>query len=144
MSLTSLTLAPRYRLDDELPWLEGIDPARHYWIAVNGDGAAVAPVPGLVVSSVEQLRVKILEFRNLQRGESMAVERIAGGITIHCITRNCYAIATTYQQAPVWHLFDRETLESLLMTAHPDWTCSEKDLELGRRLLAASLQATAA
>jgi hypothetical protein len=31
------TLSPRYRLDDELPWLEGIDPSRHYWIRVNGE-----------------------------------------------------------------------------------------------------------
>ena len=29
------TLSPRYRLDNELPWLEGIDLSRYYWIRVN-------------------------------------------------------------------------------------------------------------
>lgn len=133
-------LAPRYRLDDEMPWLEGIDPSRHYWIRVNGEEESIATIPGLNVSSHEAFREAILEWRSLQPGREMTFERAAGELTIHCISENCFAIASSINGAAVWHLFDRETLESFLMTAHPDWKCAPKDVELGRKMLARSLQ----
>jgi hypothetical protein len=64
---------------------------------------------------------------------------------IRCISPNCYALESRINDAPVWHLFDQETLDSLLMTAHPDWQCAPSDVELGRNLLLRSFsQATAA
>jgi hypothetical protein len=133
-------LSPRYRLDDESPWLEGIDPSRHYWLAVNGDRNLTVAIPGLMVSSKNQLRQTIGKFRSLQPGEQMTLTRIASACTIHCVSPNCYAIEADINGATVWHLFDQETLDSLLMTAHPDWQCAPSDLELGRKLLLRSLQ----
>ena len=133
-------LAPRYRLDDESPWLKGIDPSRHYWIEVNGDSRLTAILPGLSVSSPAEFKSAILRWRSLQPGEDMTIERAAGSCTIYCISENCYAIEDQNAPVKVWHLFDQETVESLLMTAHPDWKCSPKDVELGRELLARSLQ----
>ncbi|MBP0001354.1 MAG: hypothetical protein J7641_20585 [Cyanobacteria bacterium SID2] len=128
-------LAPRYRLDDENPWLRGIDPARRYWLWVNGDDTVCTTVPGLSVSSFGEFKQAILRFRDLQSGDRMELRRVVGGCTIHCISSNCYAISDSIDRAPVWHLFDRETLESLLMTAHPDWQCAPSDIELGRDLM---------
>ncbi|MBE9051077.1 hypothetical protein IQ243_11740 [Nostocales cyanobacterium LEGE 11386] len=133
-------LSPRYRLDDESPWLEGIDPSRHYWIAVNGDRNITVAVPGLVVDSMSELKQAIRQFRSLQPGEQMTLNRIARACIIHCVSSNCYAVADQINDAPVWHLFDQETLDSLLMTAHPEWQCAPSDIELGRRLLLRSLQ----
>lgn len=133
-------LSPRYHLDDDLPWLEGIDPSRHYWINVNGDSKLTIAIPGLTVSSLSEFKQAIRQFRSLQPGEQMRLERAVNAGQIHCISSNCYAIETQGEQATVWHLFDRETLESLLMTAHPDWICAERDIELGRKLLARSFQ----
>lgn len=133
-------LSPRYHLDDELPWLEGIDPSRHYWINVNGDSKLAIAIPGLTVSSLSEFKQAIRRFRSLQPGEQMTLERVVNACHIHCVSHNCYAIATEIEQAMVWHLFDKETLESLLMTAHPDWICADRDIELGRRLLARSFQ----
>jgi hypothetical protein len=136
-------LSPRYRLDDELPWLEGIDPSRHYWIAVNGDKNLTIAIPGLTVSSLSELKQTLREFRSLQPGEQMTLARVASACTIHCVSLNCYAIETQINNAPIWHLFDQETLESLLRTAHPDWQCATKDIELGRKLLMRSFQQAA-
>lgn len=136
-------LSPRYRLDDESPWLEGIDPARHYWIAVNGDAGITVAIPGLVVSSLKEWKQAIRQFRSLQPGEQMELARIAGSCTIHCISSNCYALEAEVAGVPVLHLFDQETLDSLLMTSHPDWQCAPKDIELGRELLARSWQQVA-
>lgn len=136
-------LAPRYRLDDEMPWLEGIDPSRHYWIALNSSDV-IAPVPGLLAASMEEFRQAILGFRALQPGEQLLLTRTLGGSMIHCISRNCYALETELNGALVWHLFDQETLESLLMTSHPDWQAAPKDIELGRQLLMRSLQQSVA
>jgi len=133
--LPPFPLAPRYRLDDELPWLEGIDPSRHYWLKVNGDTSMTTAIPGLATSEFADFRAAILAFRALQPGQAMQIQRVASECTIHCISNNCYAIAATINAADVWHLFDKETLESLLMTSHPDWQCAPKDIELGRRLL---------
>jgi hypothetical protein len=137
-------LSPRYRLDDESPWLEGIDPSRHYWIAVNGDAQRQVTIPGLTVSSLKEWKQNIRRFRSLQAGEQMELVRIASSCTIYCISDNCYAIEGEVANAKVWHLFDKETLDSLLMTAHPDWQCAPKDIDLGRQLLARSLQQVAA
>nr|WP_155750210.1 hypothetical protein [Scytonema sp. UIC 10036] len=137
-------LSPRYRLDDELPWLEGIDPSRHYWIAVNGDKSLTVAIPGLTVSSINELKQFLREFRALQPEERMVLTRLASACTIYCISSNCYAIEGEINGAVVWHLFDQETLESLLRTAHPDWQCASKDIELGRNLLMRSFQQTAA
>jgi len=141
MSMTQLfTLSPRYRLDDELPWLEGIDPSRHYWINVNGDSAVTVAIPGLTVASLSEFKQAVRQMRSLQPGEQMTLVRAANICKIHCISSNCYAIAAEINQAPVWHLFDQETLESLLRTAHPDWQCASRDIDLGRKLLARSFQ----
>lgn len=137
------TLSPRYRLDDESPWLEGIDPARHYWIAVNGNASVTVTIPGLVVSSLKEWKQSIRQFRSLQPSEQMKLVRIVRSCTIHCISSNCYAIEAEVGGAPVWHLFDQETLESLLMTSHPDWQCAPKDVDLGRQLLTRSWQQVA-
>lgn len=141
MALT-FCLSPRYRLDDELPWLEGIDPSRHYWIAVNGDDNLTLALPGLTVSSLSEFKQAMRQFRSLQPGEQMTLSRIASAGTIYCVSPNCYALEAQVNDAPVWHLFDQETLDSLLMTAHPDWQCAPKDIDLGRKLLLRSLQQT--
>lgn len=137
-------LSPRYRLDDESPWLEGIDPSRHYWIAVNGDKKATVAIPGLLVSSITEFKQVIRQFRSLQPGEMMSLVRISSVSIIHCISPNCYGLESKINDAAVWHLFDQETLDSLLMTAHPDWQCSQSDIELGRKLLFRSLAQAAA
>lgn len=133
-------LCPRYRLDDESLWLLGIDPARHYWISINGETALTASIPGLTVSSVAEWKQIMRQFRGLQPGEQIELVRVSQSVNIVCISENCFAIATEHNSAPVWHLFDQETLESLLRTAHPDWQCSEKDINLGRRMLMRSLE----
>ncbi|CAN1210099.1 Histidine kinase [Tumidithrix helvetica PCC 7403] len=136
----TFTLAPRYRLDDESVWLEGIDPSRHYWIAINGEAKMTVAIAGFAAESFEHFRNTIFSFRALQVGEKLMIDRAASNCVIHCVGQNCYAIADAVNGSPVWHLFDLETLESLLMTAHPNWLCSDKDLELGRRMLAMSWQ----
>ncbi|MEA5616240.1 hypothetical protein VB711_00080 [Cronbergia sp. UHCC 0137] len=135
-------LSPRYRLDDQSPWLEGIDPSRHYWLCVNGDKKMTLALPGLIVSSLDEFKQVIRKFRSLQPGETMTLARIASRCLIRCVSPNCYAIEAQVNHAPVLHLFDRETLESLLMTAHPDWQCAPSDVELGRKFLLRSLQET--
>ena len=136
----SFCLSPRYRLDDELPWLEGIDPSRHYWIKINGSSKLTVAIPGLLVSSMDEMKQAMKRFRSLQPGEQMTLERVASNCTIHCIATNCYAIETEVLDAPVWHLFDQETLDGLLTSAHPDWQCAPSDIDLGRKLLLRSLQ----
>jgi hypothetical protein len=66
--------------------------------------------------------------------------RISSRAMIRCIAPNYYALEARINDAPVWHLFDKQTLDSLLMTAQPDWQCSPSDIELGRKLLLRSLQ----
>ncbi len=136
-------LSPRYRLDDESPWLEGIDPARHYWIAVNGDASFKVGIPGLVVSSLDEWKQAIQQFRSLEPGDRMDLVRIASSCTIHCLSSNCYAIEAEIAGAPIWHLFDQESVESLFRTSHPDWRCTPKDVDLGRQVLTRSWQAVA-
>lgn len=111
---------------------------------MNGDSKTIVAIPGLTVSSLSEFKQAIRRFRLLKPGEQMALMRIVSPCTIHCISSNCYAIVAEVNQAAVWHLFDQETLESLLMTAHPDWQCADRDIEVGRKLLARSLQHLAA
>ena len=132
-------LAPRYRLDDDSPWLEGIDPSRHYWLWINGEKHLSSVIPGLNVESGGELRQFMNHFWELGPGESLTWSRAATELEIHCIAPNCFAIAAEFEGAPVWHLFDQESLESLLMTASPRWQCRPEDVELGRRWLWQSL-----
>ncbi len=139
---TCTNLIPRYRLYDESHWLEGVDPCRNYWLAMNSDPAWIVSIPGLYVESFTGFRQFIVQFRELKVGETLVVERVAVGAKIHCVAANLYAIESLVEGAIAWHLFDFDTLEALLMTAHPDWQCSVHDVELGRQLLmAAWLQA---
>lgn len=144
MTYPSFPLVPRYRLDDDSVWLEGIDPSRHYWIWVNGDTTQSTALPGLAGPSLDNFKTVMRQFRALQPGESMVLQRATEPCTLHCISPNCYAVEALMSSAPVWHLFDQEALDSLLMTGHPDWQCAPRDVELGRQLLLRSWQQTAA
>jgi len=144
MTYPLFPLAPRYRLDDESVWLEGIDPSRYYWLWVNGEQSLSIALPGLIGSSLDEFKTALRQFRALQAGESILLKRAAEQCTIHCISQNCYAVEGMLDQAPVWHLFDQETLDSLLMTGHPDWQCAPCDMDLGRRLLMRSWQQSSA
>jgi hypothetical protein len=73
----------------------------------------------------------------------MTLARVASGCIIHCVSPNCYAVEAQINNAWVWHLFDQETLDSLLMTAHPNWQCAPKHIELGRKLLMRSFEQAA-
>ena len=139
MRSVPFTLASRYRLDDESAWLLGIDPLRRYWIAVNGDPETTVSLQGLAVNCLEEFQVAILAFQDLNSGDELEIAGPTGAITIHCVTDNCYGLIDRIDGAEVWHLFDQETLESLLMTAHPDWRCAPRDLELGRKLIQGAL-----
>ncbi|TVP68377.1 MAG: hypothetical protein EA342_06100 [Leptolyngbya sp. LCM1.Bin17] len=133
---SEFSLTPRYRLDDESPWLKGIDPLRRYWIYVNGDQRRIGVLPGLHAKDLETFRQSIRSFRRLTIGEELVLPTELGeGMTIHCVAENCYAMADSSAVGPVWHLFDRESMESLLLTAHPDWQCAPQHLSLGRSLL---------
>lgn len=141
---SELSLAPRYRLDDDSPWLTGIDPLHRYWICVNGDPRTMRALPGLSAPSVEVFKQAIHSFRKLAIGQELALPAgLNDRLTIHCVAVNCYAIADRSSGAEVWHLFDAESLESLLFTAHPDWQCAPEHLNLGRSLLTAAWGQTA-
>jgi hypothetical protein len=136
---SELSRAPRYRLDDESPWLKGIDPLRRYWIYVNGDRRAVRALPGLSAQSPEAFKQAICSFQQLTIGQELTLPAgLSDCLTIYCIALNGYAIADRTAAAEVWHLFDQESLESLLLTAHPDWQCAPEHLNLGRSLLTAA------
>jgi len=144
MTYPVFPLAPRYRLDDDSVWLEGIDPSRNYWIWVNGESTLSLALPGLLGSSLDAFKSMMRQFRALEPGESMPLLRAAEQVTLHCISPNCYAVEDTVNNALVWHLFDQETLDSLLMTGHPDWQCAPRDVDLGRRQLLRSWQQSTA
>ena len=135
-----LPLAPRYCLDDRSPWLKGIDPSRNYWIHINGEKTLTGVIPGLIVSSLEEFKQNILKFQALESGAHMKIERPVETCYIYCISQNCYAVECYFNGILVCHIFDKETLESLLITSHPDWKCAPKDVELGREILDRSLQ----
>lgn len=131
-----ISLAPRYRLDDEHPWLIGIDPLRRYWIAVNGDETHTAVLPGLQADTLAELKAAVMGIRDLAAGDRLELPTAMGNsLEVRCVAENCFAIADSSNGVPVEHCFDQESLESLLMTAHPDWRCAPQHLELGRRQL---------
>ncbi len=133
-----LSLAPRYRLDDDSSWLIAIDPVRRYWISINGDKNISTEIAGLLTSDKQEFRDVIIKFRDLTPGETLNLPTYGELTQIYCVAANCYAIVGEVSGAEVWHLFDRETLESLLMTAHADWVPNPKDIERSRRLLSKS------
>lgn len=136
---SELSLAPRYRLDDVSPWLKGIDPLRRYWICINGDPRSLRVLPGLATPSEAAFQQAMDSFRSLAIGQELTLPAGMGDrLTIYCVAQNCYAIADGSTGVDLWHLFDSEALESLLLTAHPDWQCAPEHLNLGRSLLTAA------
>ncbi|WP_017298118.1 hypothetical protein [Nodosilinea nodulosa] len=136
---SELCLAPRYRLDDVSPWLKGIDPLRRYWICVNGDQRAMRVLPGLAAPSLEAFEQAMASFRSLAIGQELTLSAgMSDRLTLYCVAKGCYAIADRSTGPEVWHLFDAESLESLLLTAHPSWRCAPEHLNLGRSLLTAA------
>ena len=133
-----LSLVPRYRLDDDSSWLLAIDPVRRYWIAANGDERLSTEIAGLLTSDKQKFREVILQFRALTSGETLNLPTYREETQIYCVATNCYAVVGEVAGAEVWHIFDRESLESLLMTAHSDWIPNPKDLERSRQLLSKS------
>ncbi len=133
-----LSLAPRYRLDDDSSWLLAIDPVRRYWIAINGDKRLSTEIAGLLTSDQQKFREVILQFRALTPGLTLSLPTYREETSIYCVAANCYAIVGEASGAEVWHIFDRESLESLLMTADADWIPNTKDLERSRQLLSKS------
>ncbi|WOD41490.1 hypothetical protein [Nodosilinea sp. E11] len=141
---SELSLTPRYRLDDDSPWLKGIDPLRRYWIYVNGDQRSLRVLSGLSAQSAEAFKQAIRNFRNLTIGQELTLPAgLSDRLVIHCVALNCYAIADHSTGHEVWHLFDAESLESLLLTAHPDWQSAPEHLNLGRSLITAAWGQTA-
>lgn len=133
---SKLSLAPRYNLDDETVWLIGIDPVRRYWIQVNGDSTMRIAIPGLMLSEQQEFKSAVLDFRSLQQGQTLTVSTYTSqSLAIHCVAENLYAIPHKVDGASAWHLFDRETVESFLLTAHEDWRCAPQDVALGRELI---------
>lgn len=129
-------LTPRYRLDDEQVWLVGIDPLRRYWLLVNGDAATSVALSGLNTNNFEVFREAIVAFRNMSAGDYLQLPTAGETLlTVRRVSENCFVIQGDVNGSPVSHVFDQETLESLLMTAHPDWRCAPQHEELGRRLL---------
>ena len=136
MIQSKLSLAPRYNLDDETVWLIGIDPVRRYWIQVNGDSTMRIAIPGLMLSEQQDFKSAILDFRSLQQGQTLTLSTFTSrSLVIHCVAENLYAIPHPVDDSSVWHLFDRETVESFLLTAHGDWKCAPQDVALGRELV---------
>lgn len=132
-------LAPRYRLDDEDSWLIGIDPIRRYWLAVNGDEAIRAIIPGLSVSDFEAFRDLVRSFRSMRPSDSLQLPTAVGmPLMVKCVSKNCFLVEGEIDGAPASHMFDQESLESLLMTAHPDWVCAPQHQALGSKLLSLS------
>ncbi|PSN17048.1 hypothetical protein C7271_19795 [filamentous cyanobacterium CCP5] len=132
----SFPLAPRYRLDDGDAWLVGIDPLRRYWVAANGDDASSLVIPGLSVADFELFRDLMLAFRNMRSGDSLPLPTAVGvPLLVTCVSKNCFLVESAVDGCPASHLFDQEALESLLMTAHPDWRCAPHHKDLGNRML---------
>ena len=131
-------LTPRYNLNDNSSWLLSIDPLRRCWIAVNGSQEFTLGISGLLTSQTQIFRDTVLQFRALTPGQTLCFSTYSEPTQIYCVSSNCYAIVGQVMGAEVWHLFDRETMESLLMTAHPDWIPSPGDIERSRELLSTS------
>lgn len=132
-------LSPRYRLDDEDTWLIGIDPIRRYWLAVNGDETLQTVIPGLDSEDLAAFRNAVLSFRDMGAGDSIQFPTKVGlPLTVNCVAKNCFLLEGDVNGHPACHLLDCESLESLLMTAHPDWVCAPQHKALGSKLLSLS------
>ncbi len=132
----ALSLTPRYTLDDASPWLLGIDPVRRYWINVNSEESTKITIPGLLIPSLETLKEAIQSFRTLPVGATLTLPTFTRErLTIHHPMENIYAIPHPVNGVGAWHIFDRETVEAFLLTAHPEWQCAPQDLALGRDLI---------
>jgi hypothetical protein len=132
--MVPFSLTPRYRLEDS-DWLQGIDPVKHYWIAINGDSNYTAAIAGLEITSSEGLRQLLWQLRRMRSGEQIQVNYRLRSLSVYCVNPTCFALQASFRGAPVWHLFDPATLENLLKTSHPEWQCTQSDIELGRNLL---------
>ncbi|MEO1093944.1 MAG: hypothetical protein AAFX01_03470 [Cyanobacteria bacterium J06638_28] len=129
-------LAPRYRLDDEDTWLIGIDPIRRYWLAINGDETLQAVISGLDSEDFAAFREAVFSFREMHSGDSVQLPTRAGSpLIVKCVAKNCFLLEGEVNGYAACHLFDHESLESLLMTAHPDWVCAPQHKALGSKLL---------
>jgi hypothetical protein len=127
----ALSLSPCYRLADQQNWLNWLDP-HHSWIKVNGCAELKVRLPGLAAASVEEFRSVLRQFRALQPGSELQLIRSASVTTIYCVSDSCYAvfgqvnaapigaIDSPIGEVPILHLFDPETLESLLHASCPD------------------------
>ena len=130
------SVTPRYTLDDESTWLVGIDPVRRYWFKINGESDETIQIPGLMSTSLDIIKQAVQGFRTSQPGMTLTFPTATGEpLKIYHVADNLYAIPSAVEGAAVWHLFDRETIESFLLTAHPDWQCAPQDVALGRTLL---------
>jgi hypothetical protein len=85
-------------------------------------------LPQLAAASVEEFRSVIRQLRALQPGSELQLIRSHSVTTIYCVSAVCYAIVGQInghiQDAPIMHLFDPATLESLLHASGPqtaDW-----------------------
>ena len=89
---SGLSLAPRYTLDDESPWLVGIDPVRRYWLKVNSEDAITVTIPGLLIPSFEMLKEAIQSFRSLPVGATLTLPTFTSErLTIHHPMENSLA-----------------------------------------------------
>ena len=132
-------LVPRYRLDDEQAWLIGIDPLRRYWFSANGDETMPVTLPGFSTDEFAAFREFILAFRSMGAGDSIQLPTaIHTVLVVKCVSKNCFIVEGDVNGFPASHVFDQETLESLLMTAHPDWRCAPHHEDLGRQSLSLS------
>ncbi|MFP3786816.1 hypothetical protein, partial [Burkholderia sp. SIMBA_024] len=84
-----------------IPWLEGIDPLRNYWIAVNGDQSQIVTLLGLTAASFEEFKQVMRRFRSLKSGETLLLGNSEQSGKIMCISSNCYADEADLDGAPV-------------------------------------------
>jgi hypothetical protein len=131
----ALSLSPRYCLNDQQNWLNWLDP-HHSWIRVNGCADLKVRLPGLAAASGEEFRSVLRQLRALQPGSELQLIRSASVTTIYRVSDSCYAIFGQVNDpingpidgltngpigdVPIMHLFDPETLESLLHASYPD------------------------
>lgn len=138
---SALALAPRYTWEHEFNWLLGVDPVRRYWIKIDRTDSVAVAIPGLSVQSLNVLQETIRSFHSLPVGSTITLPTFTTErLTIHHLMENLYAIPHAINGAATWHLFDCKAIESLLLTAHPDWRCTPQDIALGRDVIALGWQ----
>jgi hypothetical protein len=125
---------PRYCLKDA-QWLLGTDPLRRYWLCANEDPTQVAVIQGPAFEYFIHFRQMLVRLRGLVAGDFLELQTAGHPLQIDCLAPDCYAVSGTVRGAAATHLFDRKSLESLLLSAHPAWEGSPRDLLLGQTLL---------